>query len=247
MKPYFISDLDRTLIFAGYPEQKVVEYIGERKITYMTPKSYDLMQEVLHKTTFIPCTMRNLHQTDRVQFIRDYAPQYMICTNGAEIFIDGELDMEWDKIVRESVSKEEINNLHAFVETLDLDLVENRNVNEFYLALKFRTKDLDKEIALLKKVIPSTYNIQQSDFKVFLLPKAINKANAIDYLREKYQFEDIYVAGDSEADRKMTLLPYVKAYVPAHATFEAPNAFRTEAEDIESTEELLEHLLSRLE
>ena len=188
--------------------------------------------------------MRNLKQTNRICFIPNYNPKYMICTNGCEIYIDGELDKEWEKIVRSKISVEEILSLQNKVNNLGLDIIENRSVNDFFLALKFKTTHLEKEIEILQKVIPNTYVIQQDKIKLFLLNKTIDKSNAIDYLKEKYLVNDkIVVAGDSQADENMTKLSYVKAFIPKHATFKNTKALKTQQEGILATEEILQNVL----
>lgn len=241
---YFISDLDKTLIFSGYTDEKCVEKYQNRDITFMTKKGFQLLQEVFQKVTFIPCTMRNINQTNRIDFIKNYNPKYMICTNGCEIYINGILDENWNSQVREKISVNEILNLQKIVEKTDLDILENRNVNNFFLALKFNKTDLNNEIEYLKNIIPSHYNIQQDKHKIFLLNKLIDKSNAIHYLKNKYlDNENIIVAGDSNADENMTKLSYVKAYIPKHATFENKKAYRTESEGIMSTEEILKQIL----
>lgn len=241
---YFISDLDKTLIFSGYPNEKCIEKYNERNITFMTQKGFSLLQEVLNNVIFIPCTMRNLHQTNRIDFIHNYNPKYIICTNGCEIYIDGKLDKNWENLVREKISIKEILNLQKQVDNLNLNIIENRSVNDFFLALKFTTANLDKEIEILRKVIPSTYNIQQDKYKIFLLNKTIDKSNAIDYLKNNYLLDDkIIVAGDSKADENMTKLSYVKAYIPKHATFDNEKAIKTKQEGILATEEILTNIL----
>lgn len=241
---YFISDLDKTLIFSGHPECKNVEKYQGREITFMTKKSYELFHKLLKVAMFIPCTMRSLSQTTRIDFVREYNPKYMICTNGAEIFINGELDKNWDNEMKKLVSKEEILDLQEKVDNLNLDLVENRNVNDFYIALKFKTTHLDKELELLREIVPECYNIQQDGIKVFLLNKLIDKSNAIIYLIEKENLKGTYfVAGDSNADKKMCNLTFTKNYIPKHATFESSNAYKTKQEKIFATEEILEQIL----
>lgn len=241
---YFISDLDKTLIFSGHPECKCVEKYQDRDITFMTEKGFNLLKEVFQKTVFIPCTMRNINQTNRIDFIREYNPKYMICTNGAEIYIDGVLDEFWNKEMKKLVSKQEILDLQEKVNDLNFDLIENRNVNDFYIALKFKTTHLDKELDVLRKIVPNDYNIQQDGIKVFLLNKKIDKSNAIIYLIEKYNLKGKYfVAGDSNADSKMCNLNFVNSFIPNHATFEAPNAYKSKNEKLLATEEILNKIL----
>ena len=85
-KIFFITDLDRTIIHSKHSGYRCVEKLGDREITYMTDYAYEKLHELLkiEEFMFIPCTMRNINQTLRVDFIRCYNPKIIICTNGAQ-------------------------------------------------------------------------------------------------------------------------------------------------------------------
>ena len=247
MKSYFVTDLDKTIIFSKEPSQYCVEQYEGRNITFMTDKSFSLLQEVIKKAEFVPCTMRNLKQTIRINFIRELNPKFMICTNGAQIYIDGVLDEEWDNKIREFVSKEEITNLIEEIENLNTDATEIRNVEEFYVALKYKTEKIAKEMTTkLQKIYGEKYLVSSLGIKVFLINRNIDKSFALDYLKDKYGFEDIHTAGDSDYDMEFTSLPYVKAYLPLHSTFTHKNAYISNKKGIESTEDILEELLKNI-
>lgn len=256
---YFVSDLDKTLIFSNKENDLNIQdficvehYDDGGEITYMTRQGFELFNEVLSKSIFIPCTMRNLRQTLRIAPIKEYNPKYIICTNGCEIYIDGELDVEWEDKVRSLIPKNETLSLVNKIESQGLSYIECRNVNDFYIAIKYEksfinSKDFKKEISIIRNIIPSNYNFQQDKHKIFLLNKCVDKANAIDYLKNKYlEDEGILVAGDSNADEMMTKLDYVKAFIPCHATFQNEYAYRTFNRGIASTKELLLEVLKEL-
>lgn len=247
MKNYFVTDLDRTIIHSKNPTFKCVEKMGDREITYMTDKSYLLLQELLQKVEFIPCTMRNLKQTLRVDFIREYNPKYIICTNGAQIYIDNELDKNWDTYMKSLLKPNEVKNIIRKIECLRLNANEIRDIESFYVALKFNTiEDATNSLEGLRGLVGDDYVVSQSRVKVFLINKKIDKANALNYLKEKYNFKYVHTAGDSIYDMKFTGLDYVYSYLPKHAEFSHKKAYISKQDGIHSTEDILQQILDNL-
>lgn len=143
-KIFFITDLDRTIIHSKHKGYKCVEKLGDKEITYMTDYAYDKLQELLKREEFIfiPCTMRNINQTLRVDFIRDYNPKIIICTNGAQIYIDGKLDKAWDKQMKSLCNQDELNENINYLEKLKkeykerIGVIEIRNIEDSYIDRK---------------------------------------------------------------------------------------------------------------
>ena len=143
-KIFFITDLDRTIIHSKHKGYKCVEKLGDKEITYMTDYAYDKLQELLKREEFIfiPCTMRNINQTLRVDFIRDYNPKIIICTNGAQIYIDGKLDEAWDKQMKSLCNQDELNENINYLEKLKkeykerIGVIEIRNIEDSYITVK---------------------------------------------------------------------------------------------------------------
>lgn len=251
----FFSDLDKTLLMSGFPNEKCVEYKTifqyndqkvRKKITYMTEKAYEGMQEVLKRVLFIPTTMRNLEQTKRIEWIQEYNPKYIICSNGCEIYADGELDEEWNEIVREQISYklvEEANDRGNYIE--NLDIVECRNVNGFYFVWKLKEDITEEQKKILNFFIPNGFRIQIDGKKAFFLQESFHKAKAIEFLLQKYKLEgEIFVAGDSEADREMLELPYVHSLLPRHSKLELnKEVFVTEHEYLKASEDIIKKIL----
>lgn len=247
MKNYFVTDLDKTIIHSKNPNHKCVEYIGNREITYMTEKSYLLLQELLKEVEFIPCTMRNLRQTLRVGFIKEYNPKYIICTNGAEIYIDGKLDNYWNDYMKSLVSEDEVIGLIDKINNIGLNLKENRNIENFYVTLKFYSEeDAINSLDIIKEVVGDNYIVSQSGIKVFIIKEKINKANALDYLKNKYGFKNIHTAGDSVYDEMFTGLNYVHNYIPLHATFKHDNSYISNQTGIYATEDILKAIMDNI-
>lgn len=265
MKPIFFSDLDKTLLMSGFPNEKCVEYKTilcdidnngiitnetKEKVTYMTEEGFNLMQKLLKKVLFIPTTMRNLQQTKRIDWINEYNPKYIICSNGCEIYVNGEKDEEWEAFVRDEVSSWQVkqsNDRGRFIE--DFEIIECRNVNCYYFVWKLNAPITEKEKKVLKLFCPYDFHLQIDGRKAFFLPNKFNKAIAIEFLLKKYQLKgDIFVAGDSEADREMLELPYVHSFVPKHSklVLNKKDVFVSKNEFLKASENIIEEILTKV-
>lgn len=240
---YFITDLDRTIIHSKNSGYKCVETIGEKEITYMTEKSYEKLLYLLslNHFKFIPCTMRNLHQTLRVDFIRDYKPRLIICSNGAEIYIDGKLDSLWNEKMKLIKTNEEVEREINYIKELGLKFKEIRNIQGFYITIKCTSEEEAKDVYLaLNGKFDDNTNIIHIGVKVFVIDKKINKINAVDYLIENYNIKKLFTAGDSVVDEEFTKRG--KSIIPRHGSFRHKEAFITEKDGIFSTEDIIDYL-----
>ncbi|MGL4990471.1 MAG: HAD family hydrolase [Sarcina sp.] len=242
-KVYFITDLDRTIIHAKNKGFKCVESDNEKEITYMTRNSYYKFLEILKNKNliFIPCTMRNKKQTLRIDFIKNYNPDYMICTNGAQIYNKGILDETWEAKIRELIKKKDIKKQIDYIKGLDIRCQEIRNIEDFYITIKC----LDKEDAnftynVLKDKFEASIKIMKIGVKIFIINKNINKIYAVDYLINKVGIKKLVTSGDSEADKEFTTRG--KAILPKHASFSHENACITKQEGIYATECIIDYL-----
>lgn len=243
---YFVTDLDRTIIHSKNPGFRCVEFIGDREITYMTDSSYNKLMELLKydNLKFVPCTMRNLHQTLRVDFIREYNPEIMICSNGAQIYINGELDLEWDKRMKSLVDYEnltgEIYYLNVVAEQYKeiIDVLEIRNIEDFYITVKCAScEDASKFFDVIKDNFGDYTNVIKIYAKIFIMNKSINKIFALRYLEKKFNIKELVTSGDTEVDKDFTSRGI--SILPRHASFTHKNAFITDNEGIYCTEEIL--------
>lgn len=240
---YFITDLDRTIIHSKNKGYKCVEAIGEKEITYMTEKSYSEFLELLKLKhfNFVPCTMRNLKQTLRIDFIKEYNPKIIICSNGAQIYENGELDVFWDEKMKTIKDNEKVEKEIDYLKSLNLKYKEIRNIEGFYITIKCDSEEEAKEnLKLLDGNFNKFTRIIHIGIKIFIIDEKINKINAVDYIVKKYKIENLFTAGDSEVDKEFTKMG--KAIIPKHGSFRHEEAFITEKEGIFSTEEIIDYL-----
>lgn len=251
METIFFSDLDRTLIFAGYKNKghKCVDYRGGKEIAFMTDKAESLLLKLLEMKNFIfiPTTIRPLSHTMEISFIEKYKPKYIICTNGADIYIDGVLDKEWDFKMRSLVNKCELQSILNKIEKLNTSAYEIMNANDFYLKIKFKSKEeANKWVEEIRGLMHGDYYVLHQSKIVFVMNKNIRKEEAVKYLIKKENFKNIHTAGDSEPDEVFTSLDCVTSYLPKHSTFKHSNSFISEKEGIEATEEILEKIIKNI-
>lgn len=251
---YFITDLDRTIIHSRNKGYKCVEKIGEREITYMTDESYNKLQELLKNNLFIfiPCTMRSINQTLRVDFIREYNPKIIICTNGAQIYINGQLDKEWDKKIKSLCDYERLNfNIKYLLELKELykekiKVLEVRNIEDFYITIKCENStEAEKFYEVIKDNFDEELVVLRIYAKIFIIHKEINKVHAVDYIIYKFNIKRLITAGDSEVDERFTKRGI--SILPKHSSFKHKKAIITEKSNIKSTEDILEIICNIIE
>lgn len=248
-KIYFVTDLDRTIIHAKNKGYKCVEKIENREITYMTEKSYKSLIELLKikNFKFIPCTMRSLKQTMRVDFIREYNPEIVICCNGGQVYLNGELDNQWNEVIESIVDNkkllENINILEALKDKYkdDINIIEVRNIENLYIEVK--SADIDegtKFYNIIKNYFEDNLEVIQIKSKIFIIHKRINKIAAVDYIVDKYGIKNLITSGDSIVDEEFTKRGI--SILPKHASFRHNKSIITEKEGIYSTEEIIEKI-----
>ena len=248
-KIFFITDLDRTIIHSKHRGYKCVEKLGDKEITYMTDYAYDKLQELLKREEFIfiPCTMRNINQTLRVDFIRDYNPQIIICTNGAQIYIDGKLDEAWDKQMKSLCNQDELNENINYLEKLKkeykerIGVIEIRNIEDSYITVKcIDSYEAEKLYNIINNKFGKNINVLRIEAKIFIIHNRINKVYAVDYIIERFNIKKLITSGDTEVDREFTSRGIT--ILPKHSSFKHEKAIITEKSKIHATEEILDYI-----
>lgn len=249
-KTCFITDLDRTIIHSKHKGYKCVEKIGDKEITYMTDEAYKKLQNLLMNNNFmfIPCTMRNINQIMRIDFLREYNPQIIICSNGAQIYINGELDCEWNNYMIKVCNLSTIGNNIEYLKELQIKLkdvinvIEVRNIEDFYITVKcYNSVEAQKFYEIIKDNFESDLKVLRIEAKIFIMHEKIDKVYAVDYIINKFGLTNIITAGDSEVDRRFTSRGI--CILPKHSSFTHRSAIRTQQSKIESTEEILDEVL----
>lgn len=215
----FASDLDRTIIYSNkFIDSKInvsnnlrlVETYEGQEITYMLEKSIEILKKISKKALFVPVTTRTIEQYKRIMiFENEVIPKYSVVTNGGNILIDGKLDKEWNKAIKNKIGQECL--------ALEDAILEFEKIKNKKWMHKFRVADemffycvIDKESLPLDVLNEFSMQLQKSNWRIILhgrklyfLPKCLNKGNAVKYLAEKEEKEHVIAAGDSILDLDM--------------------------------------------
>ena len=226
-----------------------MEKLEDREITYMTDYAYEKLQALLKREEFIfiPCTMRNINQTLRVDFIRSYNPKIIICTNGAQIYIDGKLDKVWDKQMKYLCDENELNKNIKYLEKLKeeykerIGVIEIRNIEDFYITVKcIDSYEAEKLYNIINNKFDKNINVLRIEAKIFIIHNRINKVYAVDYIIKRFNIKKLITSGDTEVDREFTSRGIT--ILPKHSSFKHEKAIITEKSKIHATEEILDYI-----
>lgn len=203
---FFLSDLDRTLIFSykrDIGESVCVEEKDGKKLSFMTVKSAELFMEMTRCVTFIPITTRSAEQYGRIRFPNGYIPRYAVIDNGANLLVDGALDPVWREHFSEYFRKAlpEIEEARRFLQKENRVYFEIRTVDEAFMFTKCRSADEVLEL-MAAEIQPRHTEFFTNGDKLYVIPNGTSKENALERLRERFG-DTITAAGDSLFDEGM--------------------------------------------
>lgn len=260
----FASDLDQTILYGkrflteSTQPFRVVEVLEGAPISHMSIRAIHLLQEVHEKLLFVPVTTRTIEQYQRITiFQEEIKPRYAITSNGGNVILDGRVDEQWSRQVQSRI----VNECGAFAEIL----ARFAEISNPAWVLKEKTAEdlffysiIDREqmpVEVLddfeRWVNQQNWSMSIQGRKLYLVPQAVNKRDAVLYVSELEHDEQIIAAGDSLLD--MPLLDCANlALVPPHGELQQlknnggdVSKFRfTQAEGISASEEILQTVLS---
>ena len=225
-----ISDLDSTLIYSRQPNHKIVEYYEGRPITFMTQTAFDTLERLVAYPNFqlIPCTLRSFEQTMRVEFIKKNMPKYMICDDGASIYINGVLDKDYqnylsannilktDMVAEMKTILEKSTGTHVKDNRMSF-LVVIYPCHETAIFQFDYVKNLMKDYPVM---------VERQGRKIYVLPHGLGKEVAVQYLKDIHNIEPTFTSGDGFVD-EMFVKMGVNPLVPGHAFFDYENKMKT--------------------
>lgn len=203
----FNSDLDNTLIYSYRhdigPDKKCVEMYQGREISYMTDESLRLLNRIQKQVLFVPTTTRTEEQYARISFGVGEAKYALVC-NGGVLLVNGREDREWylESLRRISGSAGELKcAMHILESDPDRDF-ELRLIRELFVFTK--SKDPEKTMERLKRTLNTgVADVLANGAKVYVVPKALNKGEAVLRLKAKLGAQKVIASGDSEFDIPM--------------------------------------------
>jgi len=233
----FASDLDRTLIFSDkFIKGEVLETdvqdiermdVGgtEKIISYITHRGLEQLERLESKCTFIPVTTRSLKQFQRIELFREkIKTKYAITSNGGTVLIDGKVDTKWEFILQKTLGMMELpidTALEMFSEFEGEPwLKAYKKVDEVFVYCTLYLDHFKPEYieSFRSKLEAKDWDVFIHGAKVYFIPKAVSKGNALRYLIDNYLDEAsgrVVAAGDSEMDLEMRSSAHYY-YAPRH-------------------------------
>lgn len=249
----FVSDLDKTLVYSGYPDQVCIERIEDKEITYMTPKAVDLFNALVSRDDFhfIPCTMRSYEQTIRISLLQSLPKSIFICDNGFSIYENGCLDKKWDEYVQRQLMDYPNENLYLKLQSYGARNLQEvtrvkSNRDAFITIIFTNDKVAQKHLAAVDDLVDGLlYRLELQGRKLYVIPRFLDKSLAVRYLLTMFQKELVITAGDSVLDEAFVKEGGIRI-VPNHASIHVQHSIRTANSNIMAGEEILQMVYDKI-
>ncbi|MEK5394464.1 hydrolase [Paenibacillus sp. VTT E-133280] len=214
----YASDLDRTLIYSlgaiGVPENTPglipAEIIEGKTRSYISQHALNQLMDLNTRIIFIPVTTRTIQQYKRINLFQETViPDYAVTSNGGNILIGGVVDKEWREsigslVARHSAGAEEVRSYIKAVVREDWIISENYCDDLFYSFMVYRDQlPLDEITNLSDRLYNLGWRVSLQGRKLYAVPAAVNKSDAILHLRRTVRSEPMVASGDSLLDKSL--------------------------------------------
>ncbi|MCI8285661.1 MAG: HAD hydrolase family protein [Firmicutes bacterium] len=235
----FNADLDNTLIYSKKHDigrdKRCVEIYQDEEFCFMTSKSLGLLERINNKILFVPTTTRSVEQYNRISF-GNIVPKYALVCNGGVLIEDGNEDDGW---YRESLKliascEEELEKARKIMQEDIHRSFEVRFIKKLFIF----TKSDKPEIMIMKlkeNIDSDKLDIYRHGSKVYAVPKALSKGNAVLRLKNRLGADSLICAGDSYFDESM-LMAAELSFAPEFMKIEKDNHVSVPADRIFSDE-----------
>ncbi len=203
-------DLDNTLIHSYKKAESSHICVEEgningvlKKLSYMTPEAVEKLRGLSSGILPIPITTRSEEQFRRISIFGDSVPM-AVTSNGGMLFINGVPDKTWrtesEQLINAAIS--ELERGKTLLETDNNRSFEVRFVDNSFI---FTKSDKPSEtVSMLKSQLEmQTVDVMTNGSKIYILPKGLNKGDALKRLKKRLSPETTIAAGDSEFDIPM--------------------------------------------
>ncbi|MEK3695823.1 HAD family hydrolase [Paenibacillus sp. FSL R10-2199] len=226
----YASDLDRTLIYSlnaiGVPGDAPglvpAEVIDGRTVSYISQQALDMLKELAAKIVFMPVTTRTIAQYRRINLFQETViPDYAVTSNGGNILVNGVVDPEWRAAVgllveRGSVPAEEAGRIVRSVVRAEWITSERYCDELFYTFVVHRDSlPLDEITRMAERLDGLGWKVSLQGRKLYIVPEAVNKSDAILHVRRTVRSEPMVASGDSLLDKSL-LAAADYAIAPCH-------------------------------
>ncbi|QDX92686.1 hypothetical protein EEL30_10420 [Brevibacillus laterosporus] len=212
----YASDLDQTLIysrrsFGAFDENsekiRLVEMRGEKEISFMVQRATDVLKEIAAQMMFVPVTTRTREQYRRIHlFYKEIRPTYAVTSNGGHILYNGQLDMAWNHSVTQKIEDSSLP-LHelikAFAEIKSSEWLHNEYIADklfYYCTVNRTTMPMEEILVFGDWANQKGWNLSIQGRKVYIVPHAVNKRDAVRAIQEREGLTTLISSGDSLLD-----------------------------------------------
>jgi hydroxymethylpyrimidine pyrophosphatase-like HAD family hydrolase len=179
-------------------------------VSYMSDEQkalWDLLN-ASESCSIVPVTARDHAQYNRTFISRDNRIKYASVNFGADILCDKGSDQVWKSHIDAHLkaSSVPVSELDVLVrEKISNEVFNVYNVDNYYVSIKNKNKDdyfasNSECFRILSGLIPDDFNLYQNDNNISIVPKCIDKKNAVQYLIEKNRPKLTIGIGDSLSD-----------------------------------------------
>ncbi|QIZ09629.1 hypothetical protein HFZ78_25550 [Priestia megaterium] len=226
----FASDLDRTLVYSkraikelGELDKTVIKPVEKKDnnwVAYMTERSFFALKELSLTSLFVPVTTRTTEQFNRFYiFNEDIQLKYAITSNGANIINKGEIMKDWSTYIFQRMNAESVpqNELLAILkrEGFHFDGQIKQAENLFFYFILNSLPPASDQKAINDLAVSYGWRISIQGRKLYFIPLAISKGDALEFISKREGMEVIAGAGDSVLDWDF-LKNCQYRFVPAH-------------------------------
>lgn len=242
----FASDLDQTLIYSksfllphhqkpslawdrleSFNDHDIpiaIEYLDDAPLSYISLRAYRILKALCERSVFIPVTTRTPRQFQRIQFPLSKPLKYAIVNNGGTILVGGKSDQKWEAMIAQKLADSALDTdivARHFRESIPQDsvkkLVKEANLFVYCIVNLPIAPSLEHRLNQFQKWLQkNAWDLYINGKKIYMIPDAVSKLNAIKYLLERLNTKKIVAAGDSLLDYEF--LNYADiGLIPMHA------------------------------
>jgi len=262
------SDLDQTLVFSARSAARdvaglvaVEEYEG-RSISWVTPRAWDLLGDLLATGDFLPVTTRTPAQYARIRW-PGAPPREAVCANGGVLLVDGVPDAAWAQQVRTTLAAAQaLPAVHELLAGLAAELralvpgsaePAVRSVEDLFAYVVLRDGQRPplegaRLGGLAARLDAWGYGVSLQGRKLYAVPRALTKSAAVAEVVRRRGADGVVSAGDSLLDADL-LLAGRQAWRPGHGEllrsgFDHPGVELVDAVGAAAGEEIAARLLA---
>lgn len=255
-KTLFAFDFDNTIMFTEFDrniDNTIYRCCDKKGYLYTTQKVINLFNGLKEKgVEMVVITARDYSEIEGIDFFNKVHIKYVIASLGYKIYVNGIEELEWSNKcsnICSNLCKYKVNNIINKILKDNIEKV--KLISDGYIYALLKNNLNEKQIIDLKRELNRVdYELLIYSKKIKIISNAINKGSAFEYLKKKYFVEnirDIIVAGDDLIDISF-LQKGTKAIVPKNSNLERYDSKYTitEKSGVNSTEEILEFIISNL-